>query len=83
MNIVFIPEGFKLIAVSELPGTGKVESKAYYSVERGMVYFTLSDPLTESCYAFGPVELRVLKTFANVLGDVVDMVGKAIRFLEE
>lgn len=77
---LLIPKGYKLIASSELPGTGNVIASAYYNEEVERIYFTLSDPITGDKFAFGPVQKRVLTTLQNVLNDVVAM--KDVRYLE-
>lgn len=78
-----VPKGHKLIALSELPGTGGVIGKAYYNPERKTVFFVIIDPVTDSEFPFGPMETRVLKTMDNVVKDIIEMGDKPVHYIEE
>jgi hypothetical protein len=78
-----IPKGYRLVAVSALPGTGGTEAKAYFSPDTKKVFFVLIDPPTESEIPFGPMETRTLDTLVNVFKDILEMKGKPLTYLEE
>jgi len=78
-----VPKGHRLIAVSELPGMGGVVAKAYYNAERKRVFIVIVDPVTDTEFALGPMETRVLKTLDNVIKDLIEMGDKPVSYIEE
>jgi len=77
------PRGFKLIAVTEMTGTGGVEAKAYFNPDTKKVWFLVSDPATEMELPFGPIDMRCLDTLATTIRDVLEMGGKPVSYLSE
>lgn len=78
-----VPTGFRLVALSELPGTGSVVGKAYYHEDRKSVFFVVIDPVTGSEFPIGPMEMRVLKTLDNVIKDMLEMGNRPVTYIEE
>jgi hypothetical protein len=78
-----IPNGFRLVALSEMPGTGSVAAKAFYNADRNQVFFVVVDPSTESEFALGPMETRVLKSLDNVIKDILEMSGRPLAYIDE
>ena len=86
----FIPKGFKLVAVTELSGTGGTTVRAYVNPERREVYLRISyvilvpgiKVIEERELSLGPVPFRLLESIQTTLTDVADMRGGPLRFLE-
>jgi len=79
---VLVPKGYRLISLSELPGTGSIVGKIYYNDEVKKMYLVLIDPAGFEG-GFGPFPPRAVSTILNVLTDANDMRGKPVAYLEE
>lgn len=77
------PKGFKLIALSELPGTGGVQAKIYFNPDAKKVWILVIDPASNSELPFGPIAARCLSTLNNAIKDVMEMSGKPLMYIEE
>lgn len=81
-----IPAGYKLIAVSQLTGTGGAEAKAYYHAEFKKLYIVLyysSRELKQQQLAFGPVDTIYIDTLKHLISDIAEMKGNSISYITE
>lgn len=83
----FVPEGFRLVAVTEGPGLGSVMVKAYFNGRTNEVYmevhaFTTGEFAVTPCVApVGPFPKTMIEPMQITLNDVNDM--KAPSYLTE
>lgn len=85
--LAFIPQGFRLVAVTELPGTAATV-KAYIHPERNQIYIRAVYTIVntdregeERELNLGPIPRQVLPAINHVLQDVSEM--RSLTFLEE
>jgi len=81
--IALKPKGFKLIALTQMVGTGGVTVKGYFNSDTKQVWFLVVDPATEREMPFGPIEMRCLETLATTIRDVMEMGGKPVSYLPD
>lgn len=77
MNL-FVPENYKLIAKTEMPGTSGTVIRCYYNPTDQKVYFsveylTYENETKQKWLSFGPLPKATLQPLIVTMNDVLDM----------